>query len=218
MTRARLSDGLRAGVPVGAAGILIGVSFGVLAQPVMGSVAPIVMSAFLFAGSAQFGSLAVLAAGGGALPAIVAGLLLNARFLPMGIAYAPVARGLAGAAGTGGPGGHRRLLGDGQPGRWRASTATSWSARRWCSTSAGSRAPRSGSRSATRSAIRRISGSTPCSPRSSSRLLVPELRNRTYVGVAVAAAALTLVLIPLTPPGVPVLAACSIALVGLWRR
>jgi predicted branched-subunit amino acid permease len=49
-------------------------------------------------------------------------------------------------------------------------------------------------------------------------LLLPELRRRTYVGVALAGAALALMLIPLTPPGVPVLAACSIALVGLRLR
>ena len=81
--------GFKAGLPIAAASVLIGISFGVLAQPVMGSVAPIVMSAIVFAGSAQFASLAVLAAGGGAGAAIVAGVLLNARFLPMGVALAP---------------------------------------------------------------------------------------------------------------------------------
>ncbi len=55
----------------------------------MGPVAPIVMSVVVFAGSAQFAALAVLAAGGGALAAVVAGVLLNLRFVPMGIAIAP---------------------------------------------------------------------------------------------------------------------------------
>jgi predicted branched-subunit amino acid permease len=59
----------------------------------MGNVAPIVMSALLFAGSAQFAATAVLAAGGGAPAAIVAGLLMNLRYLPMGIAIAPSLRG-----------------------------------------------------------------------------------------------------------------------------
>ena len=85
--------GLRVGVPYAAAGVLLGASFGVLAQPVMGTVAPIVMSALLFAGSAQFASLAVLAAGGGAGAAIVAGFLMNLRYVPMGIALAPSLRG-----------------------------------------------------------------------------------------------------------------------------
>jgi predicted branched-subunit amino acid permease len=56
-------------------------------------VAPIVMSALVFAGSAQFAATAVLAAGGGAVAAIGAGILLNLRYVPMGIALAPSLRG-----------------------------------------------------------------------------------------------------------------------------
>ena len=85
--------GLRVGVPYAVAGFLLAVSFGVLAQPLMGNVAPIVMSALLFAGSAQFAATAVLAAGGGAGAAIAAGILLNVRYVPMGIALAPSLRG-----------------------------------------------------------------------------------------------------------------------------
>jgi 4-azaleucine resistance transporter AzlC len=80
---------MRAGVPYAIAAGLVGVSFGVLARPVMGPAPAIVMSVIVFAGSAQFAALAVLSAGGGALPAIVAGVLLNLRFVPMGIAIAP---------------------------------------------------------------------------------------------------------------------------------
>ena len=58
----------------------------------MGSAATIVMSTIVFAGSAQFAALAVLSAGGGAAAAIVAGALLNLRFVPMGIAIAPSLR------------------------------------------------------------------------------------------------------------------------------
>jgi 4-azaleucine resistance transporter AzlC len=71
----------------------IAVSFGVLARPLMGPVAPIVMSIFVFSGSAQFGALAVLLAGGTAGAAIAAGILLNARYLAMGLALAPSLRG-----------------------------------------------------------------------------------------------------------------------------
>ncbi len=85
--------GLKAGLPVAGASLLLAISFGVLARPVMGEVAPIVMSAIVFAGSAQFGALAVLAAGGGAVAAVVAGFLLNLRYLPMGVALAPSLRG-----------------------------------------------------------------------------------------------------------------------------
>lgn len=84
--------GVRVGIPLAAASVLVGLSFGVLAEPVMGDVAPIVMSAIVFAGSAQFAATAVLADGGSAAAAIVAGILLNARFLPMGIAIAPSVR------------------------------------------------------------------------------------------------------------------------------
>jgi 4-azaleucine resistance transporter AzlC len=87
--RPELAHGMRAGVPYAIASGLVGVSFGVLARPVMGAAPAIVMSVIVFAGSAQFAALAVLSAGGGALPAIVAGVLLNLRFVPMGIAIAP---------------------------------------------------------------------------------------------------------------------------------
>jgi len=50
------------------------------------------MSMLAFAGASQFAALAVLAAGGGALTAIVAGTLVNLRFLPMGISIAPSLR------------------------------------------------------------------------------------------------------------------------------
>ena len=91
--RSRFRAGLRAGIPYAAAGLLLAISFGVLAQPVMGNVAPIVMSALLFAGSAQFAATAVLGAGGGVVAAIAAGILLNLRYVPMGIALAPSLRG-----------------------------------------------------------------------------------------------------------------------------
>ena len=90
-----LRDGIRAGLPFVLPTLALGVSFGVLAEPVMGKVAPVVMSVVVFAGAAQFASLSVLAAAGGAGAAIVAGLLMNARFLPMGFAAAPALRGRA---------------------------------------------------------------------------------------------------------------------------
>ena len=74
----------------------LGLSFGVVARPLMGTVAPIVMSLVVFAGGAQFAATAVLAAGGGALPAVVAGILMNLRFIPMGVAVAASLPGRAG--------------------------------------------------------------------------------------------------------------------------
>ena len=91
--KARRRAGIRRGVPFGVAVFAIAVSFGVLARPIMGAVAPIVMSIVVFSGAAQFGALAVLVAGGGAGAAIAAGVLLNARYLAMGVALAPSLRG-----------------------------------------------------------------------------------------------------------------------------
>lgn len=87
--RERREAGIRRGVPFGIAVFVIAISFGVLARPVMGTVAPIVMSIVVFSGAAQFGSLAVLTAGGSTAAAIAAGVLLNARYLAMGLALAP---------------------------------------------------------------------------------------------------------------------------------
>ena len=91
--RERRGAGIRRGLPFGIAVFAISISFGVLARPLMGPVAPIVMSVFVFSGSAQFGALAVLTAGGSVAAAIAAGVLLNARYLAMGLALAPSLRG-----------------------------------------------------------------------------------------------------------------------------
>src|SRR3954447_13833296 len=88
-----LRSGLRAGLPLVAPSFAIGLSFGVLAQPVMGSIAPILMSLLVCSGAAQFATLTVLTAGGGGLAAIAAGMLMNARWLPMGLAVGPFLKG-----------------------------------------------------------------------------------------------------------------------------
>jgi predicted branched-subunit amino acid permease len=90
---ATMRTGARLALPLFAPTLALGVSFGVLAAPVMGGVAPIVMSAVVFAGGSQFAAVGVLAGGGGAFAATGAGLLMNARFLPMGFAFAPSFRG-----------------------------------------------------------------------------------------------------------------------------
>lgn len=85
--------GVRAGAPIAVASLLVGMSFGVVGQSVFGAVGSVVMSAVVFAGSAQFASAAVLASGGNVLSAVTAGTLLNLRFLPMGIALAASVHG-----------------------------------------------------------------------------------------------------------------------------
>jgi 4-azaleucine resistance transporter AzlC len=88
-TAPRLSDGVRAAAPLAAGPLLFGASFGLLAgEAGLSAAAALVMSATTFGGSAQFAAAGVLEAGGGALAAIFAAALLNARYLPMGVAAA----------------------------------------------------------------------------------------------------------------------------------
>ena len=58
----------------------------------MGTVTPIVMSLTTFAGSAQFASASILGTGGRS-PAVIAAILLNARYGPIGVAVAPALTG-----------------------------------------------------------------------------------------------------------------------------
>src|SRR4051794_28572423 len=64
--RASWRGGLRAGVPFALAAFLVSVSFGVLAREAgLSAAATIAMSVIVFAGSAQFAAISILAAGGG---------------------------------------------------------------------------------------------------------------------------------------------------------
>jgi predicted branched-subunit amino acid permease len=84
---------VRAGLPFALPAALLAVSFGVLAEPLMGLAATVVMSMVVYAGTAQFAALSVLLSGGGVAPAVTAGMLVNLRFLPMGLAAAPSLHG-----------------------------------------------------------------------------------------------------------------------------
>ena len=48
-------------------------------------------------------------------------------------------------------------------------------------------------------------------------LLLPQLRGRSALAAAVAAAVIALALVPVVPPGLPIVAASAACLVG-WRR
>ncbi len=73
---------------------IFGASFGVLAQAAgLGTVAPIVMSATTFAGTAQFAAASVLGTGGGAFAALGAAALLNLRYAPISFTVAPAMTG-----------------------------------------------------------------------------------------------------------------------------
>ena len=213
----RVREGFREGLPFGVAALLVGVSFGVLAEPVLGATAAIVMSAIVFAGSAQFAALAVLASGGGAVAAIVAGALLNMRFLAMGIALAPSLRG-----------GPLRRAAEGQ-----AVVDASWA----LANRGEGRFDRDLLVGATLAqyplwvigtVIGALGGDLLDDPRTLGldaifpafflALLWDDLKDRRALAVAAASAALALVLVPFTPAGVPVIAACVPAIIGArWR-
>ena len=213
---ATIGDGIRAGLPFGAAALLLGLSFGVVARPVMGGEAAIAMSAFVFAGAAQFGATAVLAAGGGAAAAIVAGVLLNARFVPMGVAYASALHG-----------GALRRGAEGQ-----ALVDASWA----LANRGGGRFDRNLLLGATiaqyptwvlGTVLGVVFGDAIGDPRDLGldaifpafflALLVGEMRSRRAVGVALGGAAIALALVPVAPAGVPIIAACAAAVVGARR-
>jgi 4-azaleucine resistance transporter AzlC len=215
--RERLREGIRAGLPLGLAALVLSFSFGVVARPVMGSVAPIVMSVILFAGSAQFAALAVLQGGGGAFAAILAGVLLNLRFAPMGIALAPSMRG----------------------GRWRrALTGQAVVDASWAIANRGSgRFDPLVMLGATLpqypmwvlgTVLGVVLGGLVGDPLTLGldaifpafflALLVPELRDRRGVATALIGAGIALALVPVAPAGVPIIAASAAALVGLARR
>jgi 4-azaleucine resistance transporter AzlC len=206
-------------VPFALATFVLGISFGVLARSLgWGVLAPIVFSVITFSGSAQFAVAAVLGADGGALAAIVAAVLLNARFLPMGVAVAPFLKG--------GP--LRRAL-EGQ-----AVVDASWA----LASRGGGRFDRERMIGATipqvaawivGTVIGALAGDVVGNverlgldvifPAFFLALLMEELRagGRT-IAVALIAAALSLALVPFVPPGVPVIAACAAALLGLRGR
>jgi predicted branched-subunit amino acid permease len=183
----------------------------------MGTAAPIVMSVIVFSGAAQFAVLSVLAAGGGAFAAIVAGLLLNLRFLPMGFAVAPALRGSRLARALQG----QALVdasfaiasrGDGSFDRERLLGATVPQAVGWMGGTA----------------VGVLAGSVFGDPQSIGldgvflafylALLVAEVRDRQTLLAALLGAAITLALMPFAPPGIPVVAAAAAALLGLRRR
>jgi 4-azaleucine resistance transporter AzlC len=86
--------GLRIGASLAAAAFLLAVTFGATVQAQgWGVLAPIVCSMLVFSGSAQFTLATALAGGGGTAPAIVSAALINARFLPMGVAVTGSLRG-----------------------------------------------------------------------------------------------------------------------------
>jgi 4-azaleucine resistance transporter AzlC len=88
--------GARAILPLTPAVAAFGLTFGVLASEAgFDALSVVVFSATTFAGSAQFAAMSVLSAGGTAAAAVLAAVLLNTRYVPIGISVAPALDGPA---------------------------------------------------------------------------------------------------------------------------
>ncbi len=209
---------MRSAVAVAATVWFFGASFGLVARAAgMGAVAPFVMSATTFAGSAQFAASSILGTSGSAVAAIAAAVLLNARYAPISISVAPLFRGPR----------LRRMLesqlivdeswalasrGDGRFDRRILLGAGLLLYASWVSGTA----------------VGVLAGDVLGDPKDLGldgafpalflALLVPQLRTTRAAVVALAGAAIALALIPVTAPGVPIVAASAACLLGLGRR
>jgi 4-azaleucine resistance transporter AzlC len=210
--------GLRAGVPYAIAGGVVALSFGVLArQAGFSAIGAIVMSAIVFAGSAQFTAVAIIAGGGGVGAAIGAAALMNSRFLSMGAALAPSLSGRAlqrAAQGQTVVDASWAMANRGG-GRFDRHFLFGASAVQYVTWMIGTTA---GAVGGSGLGDPRALGLDAIFPAFFLALLLPELRDRRSRGVALGGALVALALVPLAPPGVPVLAASAAALVGLRRR
>jgi predicted branched-subunit amino acid permease len=212
--------GVRAGLPFALVEGIVAISFGALARSLgWGVLAPIVFSVTTFSPAAQFAVAAVLGAGGGVFSAIAAAVLLNSRFLPMGMSVAPFLKG--------GP--LRRAL-EGQ-----TILTPSWA----LASRGGGRFDRAFMIGATLPQyvawtagtvvgvladfgvgdVERL-GLDVIFPAYFLAMLMRELRSggKRTIAATTIAAALAAALVPIAPPGVPVLAACGAALLGLKGR
>ena len=181
----------------------------------MGAVAATVMSATTFAGSAQFGAVTVLDAGGTLVAAIAAAVFLNARYIAISVTVASIFHG----------GRARRLV------ESQLIVDESWAL-----------AGRSGRFEwpilvgsglflyvlwVVSTALGTVLGGALGDPNGLGldaafaalflALLAPYLRNRRAVQAAGLAAVITLVLTPVAPAGVPIVAAAAACLLGLKR-
>jgi 4-azaleucine resistance transporter AzlC len=204
--------------PLAIAAASFGAAFGVLAETAgMGTLAPIVMSATTFAGAAQFAAASVLDEGGSVLAAVAAAVLLNGRYAAISLAVAPDFRGSRA----------RRLV------ESQLIVDESWAV-----------AQVGGGRIQRRvlvgaglvlfpfwvggTALGVLFGDVLGDPEQLGldaafpalflALLATQLINRRAILAALAGGLIALVLLPVAPPGVPVIAAAAVCLAGFVRR
>jgi 4-azaleucine resistance transporter AzlC len=212
---ARLREGLRAGLPFAFASGLLALSFGVVAQGAgLSAGAAIAMSAIVFAGSAQFTAIAILAQGGTVAAAVLAAALVNSRFLPMGVAIGPslpggplrrAAQGQAIVDASWGIAGR----GDGTFDRWLLFGSTAVQYAGWVGGTV------AGALGGNVLGDPDKLGLDAVYPAFFLALLIDELTDRRSRVVAGLGGLIALALGPVAPAGVPVLAASLAALLGL---
>jgi 4-azaleucine resistance transporter AzlC len=217
VTEGRYRDGAKRIAPIALAALAFSVSFGVLARASgIGALEAIVMSMTVFAGSAQFAVVSILAVGGGIASAILAAVLLNARYAPISVSVGPIFVG----------GRPRRLL------EAQLIVDESWAMSRrpdgrydrrllvgaglvlyacWVGgTIAGAVA---GEALGDPADI----GLDAAFPALFLAILVTQVHSRRALAAAVLGGTIALVLIPVAPAGVPIVAAAAACLIG-WRR
>jgi 4-azaleucine resistance transporter AzlC len=209
------ADGARRVAPLAVAVLAFGVTYGLIARaggfPVA---ATLVFSATTFAGSAQFAAVSVLSGGGTLVAAVVAALLLNARYVPIGASVAPALTGpwwrrlLAGqlavdeawAISNVGRGRYdaRLLIGAGLVlyAAWLGGTAVGVAGGGFLGDP-------------------EKLGLDAAFPALFLALLVGQVHDRRGMLAALLGGAIGLVLVPLTPAGVPIIAASVACLIGL---
>jgi len=215
MDTSRTRDGIRAGLPLALAPLLFGASFGLLAVDAgMGRPGAVVMSATTFAGSAQLAAASILDDGGGAAAAIVAAVLLNARYVPLSLGVASIF-----------PGSRKRrflesqLIVDeswalsGRSGRFEYGILVGVGILLYVLWIGGTAVGTVVGDLLDPEAI----GLDAAFPALFLALLVPYLRTRRAIAAALTAGAITIVLIPVAPAGLPIVAASLACLWGLRR-
>jgi 4-azaleucine resistance transporter AzlC len=217
ISRRSYLEGVRAAAPIGVAAFVFGVSFGVLARAAgMGRVAPVVMSLTTFAGSAQFAAVSILGAGGGLATAIAAAVLLNLRYGPIGLSAATTFEG---------PWWRRivtaQLVVDES---WAISQRDDGRLDRYLLVGAGLLLLVCWVAGTTVGAIAGDLVADPSSlgldaafPALFLALLWPQVRERSRLLAAIGGAAIALVLMPFTGPGIPIVAASLACLIGARR-
>ena len=217
MTEGRYRDGAKRIAPIALAALAFSVSFGVLARASgIGALEAIVMSMTVFAGSAQFAVVSILAVGGGIASAIIAAVLLNARYAPISVSVGPIFVG----------GRPRRLL-EAQlivDESWAMSRRPDGRYERRLLVGAGLVLYACWVGGTIAGAVAGEALGDPADlgldaafPALFLAILVTQVHSRRALAAAVLGGTIALVLIPVAPAGVPIVAAAAACLIG-WRR